>query len=847
MKRPYFQKISGANSDLVNLDNFRNIAKFGNNIYWAEVTGNILYIKYTSSLTGATSTLDSYNVTTGNPTGINTLYSIMLKYVYHEVENTNYLVAAISFKDNNTAGYVISFQYNLDGDTSVGDFETVIPIGYTIHDLLVLDTYFVLTDYINIVYYVWWEYSATPNYFIVSNRTVNGLFQLSNDWTVSPLQIADYNALWVGHYTRDGNDGYYRFIVEVTGGDFRLYHCQSTSGGNSYETLTGIVAPTSYNIKIQQYWRYGLSEIMMDTDHLYFRWDGGSWVSYFTSGTLINGIIWDKDYLGNPIITFLLWGSAIWEITDKGTLKKIQALEPRDYKKIYLSNKNEDLTGVVQFVNRNGKKDLDAWTSSNLTTSIALVSGHRKALKLTATAANGEIYYPYTTDTDSIDDIWVFIPTANQFNLKYREDTTEVFSLSFLAGNITVTDAGGTSGTVATYIYGKWIHIKIDWIKSGALNITIDNELVHTGTIGAYDINRTYIILATNETYCAIDSFGQGLNSYVSGSNKKINAYVGYGSDIGEAWFSTGDSDTSIMQLSFKDWTKGTLKSLVISEIYKAPQYSLARNTEPFEDEWIKQYTDAEQLFYEGKVKDNNNDNRFYWKYLMKSWQDEYEESKITVDLSTYNHGNMLKYILDNKSKYLWHGRGTNADVNEFTANQINGTDSGWTNSDGTGCLSSYLAKKGFANDFLYHILKQYDNGVGACIVDYMISGKTVISGWFASDDVTKQIKIEFYESATRIGYLEINASNIRWYDGVANVLVAAVNDTDYHWALVFSATDDDVDVYINGVFDSTQSFENNITTEITKIRWTTDTTTVGPRGCHAHLFIDIPPPHDNL
>lgn len=222
----------------------------------------------------------------------------------------------------------------------------------------------------------------------------------------------------------------------------------------------------------------------------------------------------------------------------------------------------------------------------------------------------------------------------------------------------------------------------------------------------------------------------------------------------------------------------------------------------------------------------------------MKSWEEEYKKTKITAFLEGYNHGDMLKYVIDNFSKYLWYGAGTNADVNEFTADQIDGTDSGWTNSDGAGCESSYVAKKGFLNGFLYDILQQLDNGAGVCLVEHTVTGYVVFSGKFASSDITKQIKIEFYESATRIGYLEIVASKIRWYQGAAqDILDPSVNNTIYHWALVFSAADDEVDVYIDGTFISTETLENNITTEITKIRYTTDAATTGPTGYHSELY----------
>ncbi len=713
----------------------------------------------------------------------------------------------------------------------------------------VMDTYFLVLstgDYDFMFVIDLFQYVADRSYLLVTLDNGAGsqlMYMYHGVAAGGTANSEDNDTLFTAKTIYSGNlvedTDHYQFIYKDDGGDWRLcYFDISTTEFVDGATFT-MNEPTTFDTIKQQYIIQSGNEILLDAYYFRFRSiNETTWSKYTASSpTLAILALWEEDFTR---MSHFIWDNAIWEITDKGVLKKIQALEPRDYKKVYLSNINENLTGVVQFHDRNGNDAISAWITSNLTSEISyLTSGHNHTLLLTATAANGSIYYPFTTDTDSIDDIWVYIPTAHQFNLKYRETTTEAFSLSFLAGNITVTDAGGTSGTVATYTYAKWIHINLNWIKSGALNITIDSTLAHTGTVGAFDINRIYMILATDATYCVIDSFGQGLNSYVSGSNKKINAYVGSGGGIDEAWFSTGDGTS--MNLSFKDYTSGTKKSLVISELYKPPQHTLIRRTPPFEDEWVKEYTDAGVLFYEGKVKNNNNDNRFYWKYLMKSWEDEYADTKITANLVGYTHKAMLEYVLDNFSKYLWEGRGTNANVNTFTATQIAGTDTNWTNTDGVGCASSYVAKKGFANDFLYDILQQLDNGAGVCLVEYAIAGNLVYSGWFASSDVTQQIKIEFYESATRIGYIEINASKIRWYNGSAqDILDPAVNATDYHWALVFSADDDDVDVYINGVFISTQSLENNITTEITKIRYTTDAATTGPTGYHSNLYVGI-------
>ena len=820
MKRPYFQKKTGVNQDILNIDDIRNIGFSLEKLWWAEATGGnpdgTLYVRSAESITSATVAEDSQ--TTQATTGTWTVKNMLLR---------NYglnIYAACAF--TGVANEIVFLTSNNGGLSFSG-------ISFVRNDMELYDLFLQELNGIVMLYH-----SGDISF----ERIGVGTFYDS-------LALTDENWMYPGIV----KDDLYYFVI-YDGSNYKKYSFGISPGIVLLETFTGITTPFSFNFKRQQYYLIGNIEILIDNTHFWWRDPVNHvWQSYSVPvATDTIAMIWAHNHLNEYFIPFSIWDRYIIEITDKGVLKKIQAIEPRDYKKVYLTNINENLVGVVQFQDRNGNDDLSAWTDSSgadCTVSVVpLVDGHEDVMELddqsgvnialielnfgNQISGTFELFFR-STNTGLSQSIYLHEGANNRFRFQIISDKLQWYRQSDTSWQ-----------DLANVVDDIWYHLKVDFdCTSDTLDVWLDGTSVGTDLPFRFGATNLSVIAlftqAGNSGYqLYIDVIGFSWESYVSGSNKKINAFVGYGSEIGEAWFSTGDPDTSIMQLSFKDYSSGTVKSLVVSEIYKAPEHTLIRRTKPFEDEWIDEYTDAEVLFYGGKVKDNDSDNRFMYIYLMKSWQDENEETKVIANLSQYTHKEMLEYVLDNFSRYRKYGPGTNADVNEFTPDQISGVDADWSNLDGAGCESSYVVKKGFLNGFLYNIMQQFDNGAGACYVDYSISGITIFSGKFVTSDITKEIKIEFHEGGSRIGLININSSKIQWYSGSFHtILDPAINNTIYHWVLVFSAIDDDVDIYLNGVFIFTKSLENNITTEITKISFETHSGTIGPTVYHSNLY----------
>jgi len=186
------------------------------------------------------------------------------------------------------------------------------------------------------------------------------------------------------------------------------------------------------------------------------------------------------------------------------------------------------------------------------------------------------------------------------------------------------------------------------------------------------------------------------------------------------------------------------------------------------------------------------------------------------------------KYIvIDSDDDY-----GANPEVENFVSGLT-----GWTIADGVGCVSSYLASKTL-DKTIKHVLQQYDNSaIGICALYKTFNGSLIFSEWTGTSDVLKYTYLDLFEGTTRIGVIAIHGGNFTWYDGAWQTLQSVVANIYYHITLVFSATDDDVDIYIDGEFNSTQTLENNITTSINKIKYTTGTADVGSYGYHASLY----------
>lgn len=189
---------------------------------------------------------------------------------------------------------------------------------------------------------------------------------------------------------------------------------------------------------------------------------------------------------------------------------------------------------------------------------------------------------------------------------------------------------------------------------------------------------------------------------------------------------------------------------------------------------------------------------------------------------------------------------GAHPEVENFTEKKIDGTDpSGdWSNSTIGGGTETYSASESLTNSLtnetinIKHVMVLEDDATAAnyCrIIKSNISGKTIFSGFIATSDITKITYVMFYEDVTRIGQFGCGGGNgLFFYDGSTQILISSiVANTIYHWTCVFDATNDLVDIYINGVYNSTQSLENNITTEITILHWRNSSSYASYTGYH--------------
>jgi len=832
MKRPQFKELPSASADLGGLTSFSNLGYCDGKWWFATITLPSTFNVYSvDSLTGIASL---EHTDTGPYTGTAVLAVILRTW------GTTIQACFFLESGSGTASHLSESYSNDSGDNwtdnDIADYGSSSNIKGS--------TLFKLTNF-----YTCQLTNSLP--------TIYGRAAIIRVNTGGGASVADITGLTDdtdGIYAGCVYEGDFYFVAEdYSDGYLHRYSWDGSAGTITDDGSLGILGPSTYDAAAQAYGRRGNTEVLMDNQHLRTRFASGDWVYYSKEGTgnYPSGLIWGIDHLGVWYIEFIIWGNAVWEFTEKGTLKKIQSFEPRDYKKIYLSNINENLAGVHQVQNANGN-NLDLTDYYTIVGNVSIISehlGHKHVIEIDDDDATIHSLTYDTFTPQIIDSIEVFLGSSTtglyrfEMNVGVAGTYPERVTISFYNGIIYY--RGATYVAIGTYTVSEKIHIRIDYsCTTDTCSVWIDGSEVLTDVAFFDSRTATTIDYISFETYATmngykayVDSLGLVSEGYVNGSNKAFNAYVGYGSKVGEAWFSTG-AFGSILQLDWIDYTVGTVKALTKRTMYEAPKCSLIRTTPPAEDEWLKLFTDLGKLFYGGRVESTKNDNRFYWKYTMKSWEDEYKDTKITVALNSYTYKQMWEYILDNYSNYIRYGRGTNASVNEFTADQIDGTDTDWTNADGTGCVSSLVEKKAFLNNFLYNVLQQYDNGAGACSVSVSLTGSLIFSIEMASSDPTKIQSLEFYESATRIGYILIDDDKISWYDGSIQNIVEIDANTIYHIAVSFNISTDTVDIYIDGVFESNESLENNITAVIDGAKFLTDATDLGYYGYWSQLYI---------
>ena len=108
----------------------------------------------------------------------------------------------------------------------------------------------------------------------------------------------------------------------------------------------------------------------------------------------------------------------------------------------------------------------------------------------------------------------------------WRDGSTDAFYVKFTSGNVTAKDASGTTGTLTTYTAG-WHHIHANWTKSSTLKIYLNGILIHTGTVGAHDIDRFVPFILSDTIEMWIDALGFSWDSYTPRSLLWTDSPVG--------------------------------------------------------------------------------------------------------------------------------------------------------------------------------------------------------------------------------------------------------------------------------------------------------------------------------
>lgn len=301
-------------------------------------------------------------------------------------------------------------------------------------------------------------------------------------------------------------------------------------------------------------------------------------------------------------------------------------------------------------------------------------------------------------------------------------------------------------------------------------------------------------------------------------------------------WFTTGNAFYNVSYPSFN-----VNHGKILEEIMKAPIAIIYNNKEPFVNQYLKMYDDNGTQTFEGRVRKTVNDTQLgEYQYIMKSGVEDDLKVKVVKDYTSKTIDYIIKDILDSYCNHIWYERGTNANIEEFDSGLTD-----WTNNDGVNCSSTWLSKQSLINSFtgeyetFENVLKQVDANVATrAKISQIFDDYTICSFWIGCDNVNLIETVEIYEDATNMGSIYTDAGYLRWWSGSANNLQVAVNGEMYHVVCVFSAVDDDVDIYVNGIFNSTQSLANNITTAPNKIDCVTNIGETGTTGYIAQLYI---------
>jgi hypothetical protein len=288
-----FDSVASTNDELEDLNDFRNLGKYGSNFIYHKSLASAEAIRQVASITGTSSTLYSY------PTA---RASVRQQFVYTDETNT-YIVFGYIY---GTGPSYIEYFYSSDGGSSFTRYSVNFFAGSA-------DVGLFRPFKIGSTRYIGW---ADPDSSIIA------FYTLASSSAIDTVTYGDALSTYMGKVI----DGKYYFVYENSSNNLELASIDGTDIVTE-QSLSSLTKPTTYNPNVQLFWEQGKVQYIIDEDHFYVRvkqngvW--GSWVSYSDTGTTTNAIVWEWD--GTELkIKYIVWKDTIYIVKDQGLPLKIQ-------------------------------------------------------------------------------------------------------------------------------------------------------------------------------------------------------------------------------------------------------------------------------------------------------------------------------------------------------------------------------------------------------------------------------------------------------------------------------------------------------------------------------------------
>jgi len=315
MKYEQFASVASTNDDLEDLQSFHNIGYKTDPWFLVQekisLPSDTIYLRFKSSdgLTGSTTTEYSYSKDVG--TVLSPMLGVAL-FISEDGEDI-YGTQMYAYEDGGNYLTVINIRYSNDGGDNWSNREKTVSTTGTSYDTFVTRTFDIAGTYYQL-YFVYDGVDRKAEFINIGTGAV-----------VSVNMFNDRMAIYGGNTY----DSLYRFIYKDTSGDLILASFNGTTI-STIETLS-ITAPSTFNAQVQQYWNFGLLEIIMDEDHFYLRLDGGAWGELSDTGSTTNAVIWGFDADGRYIPKYFIWKDSILKVVSDKGLVKIQETTANAY------------------------------------------------------------------------------------------------------------------------------------------------------------------------------------------------------------------------------------------------------------------------------------------------------------------------------------------------------------------------------------------------------------------------------------------------------------------------------------------------------------------------------------